>query len=108
MATGTGGGDMGDRLKADLGRIRQAPARLGRVEREFGDATQLAQGDSGYLGSAELASALDSFATGWSRRRAALIAQLADVARLSAVAADSCQGTDGKLTGAMRKAEAGS
>jgi hypothetical protein len=99
---------MGDRLKADLARIRQASARLGQVEREFGDATQLPQGYSASLGSAELTGALDLFATGWSRHRAALIAQLADVARLSEVAADSCQGTDGKLTGALRNAEAGS
>jgi hypothetical protein len=42
------------------------------------------------------------------KRRAALIGQLADVARLSGVAADSYQGTDGKLTDALRKAEAGS
>lgn len=98
---------MGDRLKADLARIRQVSTRLGWVEREFTAATEIARGYGGYLGSANLTGALDDFATGWSRHRAALIADLAQVAKLSQLAANSYQGTDAKLASALQKAEDG-
>ena len=72
------------RLIADLGRIRQVSGRLGGVEREFSDATQFTGDDAAFLGSADLAAALDSCVNGWSQQRAALISQLSNVARLSA------------------------
>jgi hypothetical protein len=99
---------MSDRLKADLTRIRQVSARLSWVEREFSDATEFARDYGGFLGSAELAGALDSFASGWSKHRAALLSELTHVARLSELAADSYQGADDKLADALRKAEGGS
>src|SRR5580693_3359547 len=78
---------MDGRLMADLARIRQVSGRLGAVEREFSDTTQFTGNDGTFLGSAELATALDSCVNGWSQQRTALIAQLANVARLSALAA---------------------
>jgi hypothetical protein len=95
---------MDGRLVADLGRIRQVSARLGQVEREFSNETQFTGGDEAFLGSAGLAAALDSCVNGWGQRRTALISQLANVARLSALAASSYEKTDAQLAAALDKA----
>jgi hypothetical protein len=95
---------MDGRLIADLARIRQVSGRLGWVEREFSDATQFTGNDATYLGSADLAVALDSCVNGWSQQRTALISQLSNVARLSTLAANSYQETDDQLTAALNKA----
>ena len=78
--------------------------RLGTVEREFSDTTQFTGNDGTFLGSAELAAALDSCVNGWSQQRTALIAQLANVARLSALAASSYEKTDAELGAALEAA----
>lgn len=95
---------MGERLKADLDRITEVSVRLGMVEREFGQASAFAA-DNAAFGSPVLASAVDSFANGWSKHRAALIADLAQVAHLSSAAVASYNGTDEKLAEGLRKAE---
>ncbi len=95
---------MDGRLVADLGRIRQVSGRLGAVEREFSDATRFTDGNGACLGSADLAAALESCVTGWGQQRAALIAQLASVARLSALAASSYEETDAQLAAVLQKA----
>ena len=89
---------------ADLARIRQVSGRLGAVEREFSDTTQFTGNDGTFLGSAELATALNSCVNGWSQQRTALIAQLANVARLSALAASSYEKTDAELGAALEAA----
>ncbi|HEX3955350.1 MAG TPA: hypothetical protein VHZ03_01825 [Trebonia sp.] len=95
---------MDGRLIADLARIRQVSGRLGWIEREFSDTTQFTGDDATYLGSADLASALDSCVNGWSQQRTALISQLSNVARLSTLAANSYQETDDQLTSVLNKA----
>ncbi|HEY1820711.1 MAG TPA: hypothetical protein VGG83_12355 [Trebonia sp.] len=95
---------MDGRLIADLGRIRQVSGRLGGVEREFSDATQFTGDDAAFLGSADLAAALDSCVNGWSQQRSALISQLSNVARLSALAASSYERTDEQLAKVLDKA----
>ena len=95
---------MDGRLMADLARIRQVSGRLGWIEREFSDATQFTGNDATYLGSADLAAALDSCVNGWSQQRTALISQLSNVARLSALAASSYEETDTQLATALDKA----
>ena len=95
---------MDGRLMADLARIRQVSGRLGWIERQFSDTTQFTANDATYLGSADLASALDSCVNGWSQQRTALISQLSNVARLSTLAANSYQETDDQLTAALNKA----
>jgi hypothetical protein len=92
------------RLVADLGRIRQVSGRLGSVEQEFSDETQFTGGDGAFLGSAGLAAALESCVSGWSQRRTALISQLASVARLSGLAANSYEETDAQLATVLGKA----
>jgi hypothetical protein len=89
---------------ADLGRIRQVSSRLGWVEREFSDASQFTDSGEAFLGSADLESAMAACVTGWSQQRTALIAQLSNVARLSALAASSYEKTDAELTAVLRKA----
>ncbi|MGH3279423.1 MAG: hypothetical protein ACRDNW_09825 [Trebonia sp.] len=78
--------------------------RLGWIEREFSDATQFTGGDEAFLGSADLAGALDSCVNGWSQARTALISRLTNVARLSALAASSYERTDAQLTAVLDKA----
>ena len=95
---------MDGRLIADLARIRQVSGRLGWIEREFSDTTQFTGNDATYLGSTDLASALDSCVNGWSQQRTALISQLSNVARLSTLAANSYQETDDQLAAALNKA----
>ena len=95
---------MDGRLMADLGRIRQVSDRLGSVEREFSDATQFTGANGTFLGSADLAAALESCVSGWSQRRTALISQLSNVARLSALAASSYEKTDAQLATVLDKA----
>jgi len=56
------------------------------------------------LGSADLAAALESCVSGWSQRRTALISQLSNVARLSALAASSYEETDAQLAAVLDKA----
>ena len=94
---------MDGRLMADLGRIWQVSGRLSWVERELG-ATQLTDGDGAYLGSVELASALRECVTGWGDQRTALVAQLSNVSRLSALAASSYEKTDEQLGAVLEKA----
>jgi hypothetical protein len=98
---------MDGRLMADLARIRQVSGRLGWIEREFSDTTQFTGNDATYLGSADLAAALDSCVNGWSQQRTALISRLSNVARLSAVAASSYEETDAQLAAALDKAMSG-
>lgn len=95
---------MDGRLMADLGRIRQVSGRLGQVEREFSDATQFTGANGAFLGSADLAAALESCLNGWSQPRTALISQLSNVARLSALAASSYEKTDAELAAVLDKA----
>ena len=94
---------MDGRLMADLGRIWQVPGRLSGLERELG-ASRVTDGDGAFLGSAELASAVAACVTGWSTQRAALVAQLSTVARLSALAASSYEKTDAQLGAVLEKA----
>jgi hypothetical protein len=88
---------------ADLGRIWQVSGRLSWVERELG-VSQLTDEDGACLGSVELASALQDCVTGWSEQRAALVAQLSTVSRLSALAASSYEKTDEQLGAVLEKA----
>jgi hypothetical protein len=92
------------RLRADLGRIRQVSARIGRVEREFSGTSQFTDGDGAFLGSADLVAALEACVSGWSQQRTALISQLSNVARLSGLAASSYEKTDAQLATVLDKA----
>ena len=95
---------MDGRLMADLGRIWQVSGRLSWVEREVSDASACTSGDGAFLGSGELASALQSCVTGWSQQRAVLFSRLSNVARLSALAASSYEKTDAQLAAVLEKA----
>ena len=95
---------MDGRLMADLGRIWQVPGRLSWVEREFSDASQFTDGDGAFLGSVDLAEALEACVTGWSQQRAVLFSRLSNVARLSALAASSYEKTDAQLAAVLEEA----
>jgi len=92
------------RLMADLGRLWQVSGRLRRAEREFADVAAVTGGDGAFLGSGELASALQACLTGWSAERSVLVSRLSDVARLSALAASSYEESDAQLAAVLDKA----
>lgn len=93
-----------DRIKADLRRIGQVSQRVAVIAAEFDATTQLVSGYAQYLGSAELSSALDSFANGWAKHRASLVADLKDTAGKADLAVREYHGTDDKLAATLRKA----
>jgi uncharacterized protein (DUF1501 family) len=95
---------MDGRLMADLGRIRQVSSRIGWVEQQFSDSSQFTDGDGVFFGSTDLEAALAACVTGWSQQRTGLLSQLSNVARLSALAANSYQETDDQLAAALSKA----
>jgi hypothetical protein len=97
---------VGSHLRADLTRIGQVARQVDRIASEFGQATTLAQGYEPALGNAELAGALNSFATDWSIHRARLLADLEQESRLADTAVKSYHGTDDELAAALRKQEA--
>lgn len=86
-----------ERLRADLSRISEVSARVRSVSDQFAAATELASGYPAALGSADLASAVNAFANGWARHRAALIADLKDVAGKAALAVTEYETTDTTL-----------
>jgi hypothetical protein len=99
-----GGLKVDGRLMADLGRLWQVSGRLRWAEREFADAAAVTGADAAFLGSGELASAVQACVTGWGGERSALISRLSNVARLSALAASSYDKTDAQLAAVLDKA----
>jgi hypothetical protein len=94
----------GDHLRADLGEIGEVSARVADLAGRFDATTQLSAGYAGDFGSAQLASAFSSFACGWSRHRAALIADLRSVAEDAARSVQAYRHTDGELAADLRDA----
>ena len=92
----------GGRLRADLGEIGEVSARVSDLAGRFDATTQLSAGYAGDFGSAQLASAFCSFADGWSRHRAALIADLRSVAEDAAMSVRAYRDTDDELAAGLR------
>jgi hypothetical protein len=89
-------------LRANLDEIGEVSARVSDLATRFDATTQLNAGYSGDFGSAQLASAFGSFADGWSRHRAALIADLRSVAQDASKSVESYRHTDGALADDLR------
>jgi hypothetical protein len=92
----------GDYLRADLQEIGQVSGRVSDLAGRFDTTTQLSAGYSGDFGSAQLASAFGSFADGWSRHRAALIADLRSVAQDASKSVQAYRHIDGELAADLR------
>jgi hypothetical protein len=95
-----------DHLTANLAGITQVSRSLGVLGDEFAAITQVAD-VGGAAGSAELASALSDFATGWSDKRNALIGQLRNMSGLAAQAVAEYTRTDDTLARALPGGGAG-
>lgn len=89
-----------DHLTADLAGITQVSRSLRVLGDEFAAITQVADAGSA-AGSAELASALSDFATGWSNKRDALIGELRQMSGLAAEAVREYTSTDDTLARAL-------
>jgi hypothetical protein len=96
-----------DHLTANLAGITQVSGSLRILGDEFAAITQVAD-VSGAAGSAELAAALTDFATGWSDKRDALIAELRTMSGLAAQAVAEYTKTDQTLARALPGGGAGS
>jgi hypothetical protein len=95
-----------DHLTANLAGITQVSGSLRVLGDEFAAITQVA-GVGGAAGSAELAGALTSFATGWSDKRNALIGELRNMSTLAAQAVAEYTRTDDILARALPGGGAG-
>jgi hypothetical protein len=89
-----------DHVIADLTGITQVSQSLRVLGDEFAAITQVADAGSA-AGSAELASALTDFATGWSTKRDALIGELRQMSGLAAEAVREYTSTDDMLARAL-------
>ena len=97
---------MADHLTANLAGITQVSGSLRVLGDEFAAVTQVA--DVGRAaGSAELATALTDFATGWSDKRDALISELRNMSGLAAQAVAEYTRTDDTLARALPGGGAG-
>lgn len=92
----------GDYLRADLDEIGEVSGRVSDLAARFEATTQLSAGYAGDFGSAQLASAFGSFADGWSRHRAALIADLRSVAQDASKSVQAYRHTDDELAADLR------
>jgi hypothetical protein len=94
-----------DHLTADLTGITQVSQSLRVLGDEFTASTRVADvGPSS--GSAELASALTDFATGWSDKRDALVGELRHLSGLAATAVQQYTSTDETLARALSGGDA--
>jgi hypothetical protein len=89
-----------DHLTANLAGITAVSRSLRTLGDEFAAITQVADA-GGAAGSAELATALTDFATGWGDKRNALISELQDMSGLAAKAVTEYTRTDDALTRAL-------
>lgn len=89
-----------DHVTADLAGITQVSQSLRVLGDEFAAITQVADAGSA-AGSAELASPLTDFATGWSTKRDALISELRKMSGLAAEAVREYTSTDDMLAHAL-------
>jgi hypothetical protein len=89
-----------DHVIADLAGITRVSRSLRVLGDEFAAITQVADASSA-AGSAELASALTEFATGWSNKRDALIGELRHMSGLAAEAVQEYTSTDDMLARAL-------
>jgi hypothetical protein len=94
---------MGDSIKADLSQISLASRQVAGLAREFGQASQLADTPESVLGSSQVSSALQAFASTWSIRREQLIGDLDTLAAHTREAVDSYHGTDQSLASGLAK-----
>jgi hypothetical protein len=97
---------MSERLKADLKHIGIVSKQIKQLAGEFQNATELADGYAAALGSAQLASALNSFASNWSIHRQQLIDDLSKEADLADTAVAAYHGTDEQLARVLTRQEA--
>lgn len=95
---------MGDRLRADIDRIRQTADELRRIHDEFDHASSIVRSYRGFLGSGLLADRLDEFSDNWKIHREQLKGSLEKLAGLSKTAADAYDGVDHDLARALRDA----
>jgi hypothetical protein len=94
---------MGDKLKANLTQISQTSRQVSALADEFGRATELADTPESVLGSAQLSSTLEAFASTWSVRRTQLIDDLRTLSAKTQEAVDAYHGTDESLAAGLQK-----
>jgi hypothetical protein len=94
---------MGDAIKADLSQISQVARQVAGLTSEFSRASELAGTPESVLGSAQVSSALQAFASTWSIRREQLINDLDTLSAKTREAVDSYHGTDESLAAGLRK-----
>jgi len=88
---------MGDRLKVDMDRVRDAAANLDEIKREFDASEGITDGYRALIGSGQLADKLDEFANNWRIHRKRLSDDLQTFAEWSRKAVEAYKSTDDEL-----------
>lgn len=94
---------MGERLKADIGRIREASEALKRIHDEFDHSGDIVHGYHSVIGSGLLADRLDDFSSNWKAHRVKLTEELKKLSELTEAAAKAYHGIDEELAKALRE-----
>lgn len=98
---------MGEWIRADLSRIGQVAGQISALGAEFERATSLVDGYADALGSAQVAAALNAFASDWVIHRQRLVADLNQEADLARSAVAAYHGTDDQLATALARQQGG-
>lgn len=89
-------------FSVDVASVQDLAARLRGLKQEFEGLEDAVAGYEGDLGSAELADALDGFASNWSEKRKELVRQLDEVAGYAAAAAEAYASCERELSAEMQ------
>ena len=89
-------------FSVDVASVQDLAARLRGLKQEFEGLEDAVAGYEGDLGSAELADALDGFASNWSDKRKELVRPLDEVAGYAAAAAEAYASCERELSADMQ------
>jgi hypothetical protein len=95
---------MADHIKIDTSTLDQTAAELKRLHDDFNGSTGMTDHYSGYMGSGEVADAMHSFATDWSKKRDTLVTDLDTLAQIADAASKAWDGLDKDLAKALTDA----
>ena len=96
---------MTDHLKVSTTMLADVGTSLGTLKNEFDNSTRIVDSFHDYIGSGELAGAMDDFAGNWSKKRDELCKTLEELGKIADAAAKTYDGVDDHLAKALLKAD---
>jgi hypothetical protein len=96
---------MTDHLKVSTTMLADVGTSLGTLKSEFENSTSIVDSFHAFMGSGELAGAMDDFAGDWSKKRDELCKILEQLGKIADTAAKTYDGVDDHLAQALLKAD---